>query len=158
MQVRDMVAEDHAMVTRIFREATADLRKVYCPKLKRNLKNTEKTKMISASWKRRVIETGNSVLGVVDYCCDQQTIWLQGLAIDRKNRNKGYARQLLDSLEQTATMLGMKRISLKTIRETGNVEFFLHLGYRVVNEHESERFQRVGLGGPVSEVEMIKQL
>jgi N-acetylglutamate synthase-like GNAT family acetyltransferase len=153
-----MVSDDEEKVQKIFTQATEELRNIY------RLKTSDrvvpyKTKGESVeAWRRRVVVHKGRVLGVVDYCNNENQLFLRGLAIDPNYRRRGYAKELLGSLEETAKSLGLSGVSLTTIQETGNVNFFIHLGYEMVKRNISVKYERVDMEAPATEVDMMKQL
>lgn len=49
-------------------------------------------------------------------------------------RRQGVARALVEALAGLARELGLRALVAGTVKETGNVEIFVRLGFRVVSE------------------------
>lgn len=158
MHIRDMEADDAECVQRIFTYATRELRAIYRPTTIHGRAPANTTEKRVPVWRRRVIVHSDRVQGVVDFYSDKEQLFLRGLAVNSASRGRGYAKALLGSLEETAIELGVSRINLTTIQETGNVNFFSHLGYEVVKQTISSKYERVDLATPATEVEMVKRV
>ena len=97
------------------------------------------------------------MVGTLEYMREGDRIHLIGVAVHPDLHRKGVARQLISFMDGLAKQVGAKRLSLYTIRETGNVSVFEKLGFAVLREEvtlqfESDRFD------VLNEVYMERQL
>jgi GNAT superfamily N-acetyltransferase len=74
------------------------------------------------------------VVGAVSCVLGYDGIHLLGLAVDPPFQRRGIARQVVTAVEDIARQRKLSRITLWTIRETGNVPVFERLGFRCVKE------------------------
>jgi GNAT superfamily N-acetyltransferase len=66
-------------------------------------------------------------------------------------RRKGIARAMLQQLETMCRELGVTRLRLHTIKQTGNAAIFTRIGFRVTSEHvnpmlESDKYPTLTIG------------
>jgi len=132
-------AEDIAPAKAIAKAAFSELRSVYSPTQTAIANQPKSTAYI-------VVKMGQTVVGTSQYFDEGDRIYLFDVAVDASYRRQGIARRLIDFVSDIARSLGYKIVSARTIRETGNVEIFERLGFRVVKEEiakwcVSDRYQ-----------------
>ena len=130
MHVRHATAADTDGVARVQDSATATLRLLYRPLPSRIQRYAERAPRLT----RLVAIDGDDIVGTVEYELLGQRLHLINLGVLAQRRRGGVARHLIDALVQIATAAGANRLSLYTIRETGNVDVFARLGFTVVGE------------------------
>jgi hypothetical protein len=64
---------------------------------------------------------------------------------------------MVESLAEKASSMGLAKLSLFTVRETGNVPIFEHLGFKVVREEPAQDIESA-TGSPLREVYMERTL
>jgi N-acetylglutamate synthase-like GNAT family acetyltransferase len=153
VEVREQAAADGEQVTEIVALATEDLRRVYgpAPRHKQTSTPEEDRPMTLVAVER------NIVVGVIEYCVRPDELYIRGLAVHPRQRQRGIARVLIHSIEQIAIGYGKAKVTLSTIKETGNPVIFARFGFTVVNEATAEGFQRSD-GQPVTKVNMCRML
>ena len=80
-----------------------------------------------------------------------------GLAVHESYRRQGVASALITNLEELGSRCEARVISLFTVKETGNVEIFSRMGFKVVAAEpsvifESDKFESL------TEVQMEKSI
>ena len=65
---------------------------------------------------------------------DGNALYLGLAAVDPHLHNRGYGAQLLQAGSERARQLGLSKVRLTAILETGNVAYYLGQGYRVMAE------------------------
>ena len=83
---------------------------------------------------RLVAHVDGEVCGTVEYHFEDDRLHLMGLAVSFTHRRNGVARSLLEHLADLAAAAGKKRLSLYSVRQTGNVAIFERMGFRVIRE------------------------
>lgn len=78
----------------------------------------------------------NRVVGVAKYWLHEDRIHVFGLGVHADNRRRGVAREVLEAVARIGRDHGAIRMSLFTIKETGNVDVFSKLGFHTVREQE----------------------
>jgi ribosomal protein S18 acetylase RimI-like enzyme len=141
IQVRPSRPEDDVAIKEVDASATATLRETYRPN-KRALANKAG---IAANLQRLVATINGQVVGTVEWDIDGDSVRVVGLGVHSDFRRQGVARQLLSSLEDIGRELGATRLHLHAVRQTGNVDVFTRLGFRIVAEQddlfsESDRY------------------
>jgi len=151
--VRSEMDKDKAEIQNVIDSAVATLRETYRPtqraidsKAQRNL-----------SCQRLVATTNDRVVGTVQYYHDNQCVSVIGLDVHTDYRKKGVARRLIHHIKKIGTKEDANILKLHTIKETGNVEVFKRLGFKVALEQidvlfESDKFEKL------TDVEMIMEL
>lgn len=150
--VREFKPTDTERVAAIFEDATADLRAIYRPK--RTASDQENA---TRNRCKLIFENCGIVIGIVEFALDDKEALVQGLAVDRAYRRCGVARALIGACEERARAAGVSTLRLSTIKETGNTEIFVRLGFSAYGERTAERF--IGIDGqPVCQVELERPI
>ena len=134
IEVRPAEPGDAAAVQTVDALAIATLRETYRP----NRAALENRARLAARMDRLVATCDGHVVGTVQWYVEGDSIGVVALGVHPQFRRRGVARQLLAYLESIAKEHGATQLRLHTVRETGNVEVFLRLGYRTVTECEDE--------------------
>jgi len=82
-----------------------------------------------------------AVIGAASLAHHGQRVHLVGLYVDPNYKGRGVAGRLVEAAAGLARERGARRLTLATMRETGNVPLFERLGFQVVEEHETETVQ-----------------
>jgi ribosomal protein S18 acetylase RimI-like enzyme len=153
ISVREALEQDGSAIEAVCRAAEADLRKVYRP----NRKALENRAAIASSLTRLVALVGDEVVGTVMFRREPDRLHLMGLSVHINHRRIGVARSLVAAVEREAKRHGLRRLSLYTVRETGNVAVFERMGFRVVGEQE-DRWSESDVFAKLTGVEMEKAI
>lgn len=145
--VREAAADDMADVSAVMSEATAQLRAVYRPG-RDALVRAGSAKEVR--WLIAVV--GREIVGALRYVIEPDRLHL-GLGVRPEHQRKGVARALVGALAAKASCLGLPKLSLYTVKETGNVPIFARLGFRVVREEPAKDAESV-TGQPLTDVYM----
>lgn len=131
--------------------ATAVLRKVYSP-----TPSAAHRAKVAADVYWIVATEGEHVIGALRYVVKPGSLHL-GLGVHPDHHRKGIARALISRLAEKAIVQGIPKLSLYTIKETGNTPIFEHLGFRVITEAPAQDCQSV-TGAQLTEVYMERAL
>ncbi|MCW9014470.1 MAG: GNAT family N-acetyltransferase [Gammaproteobacteria bacterium] len=149
IKVRKQIDADAAAVKFIVAVATDELRSIYRPVKNKAQKDIEKSVSVVAI-------INESVVGTAEYLVNKNNILVRGLAVSPVHRRQGVARAIIAHVMSGAQKAGRAEVVLSTIRETGNVDAFLRMGFSVASEAISETFEGVQ-GEPVTVVNMSKK-
>jgi GNAT superfamily N-acetyltransferase len=127
MTVRESQPGDEAAIDRVVRSGVATLRRTYRPV-------PAAIERKAARSLARLVAIEGTIVGTVEYAIDGERLHAMGLHVLASHRRRGVARCLVDALADIASGAGAGRLSLYTIRETGNVKVFERLGFAVVAE------------------------
>ena len=97
------------------------------------------------------------IVGTVKYAMDGDALRVIGLGVHPDFRKRGVATELIRYLEDLARVNGAARLSLRTVKETGNVAIFERLGFSTVSEQE-DRFSESDRHVTLTDVFMEKAL
>lgn len=128
--VRPAAPEDEAAIERVSASGVAALRETYRP-------NDDAIASKPHSLPRLVAVCDGELVGTVEYLLREDRLHLMGLYVLASHRRRGVGRALVDALHDLA---GARKLSLRTIRETGNVPIFERLGFAVVEERRARHF------------------
>lgn len=152
--VRPFVESDTDAVNAIRAACTLELRAVYTP-IPAN--GTAPASRSHPSFQVVAVDRSSAVVGIAECIRHPSAIFVQGLAVAPTHRRCGVARELLAYIASFAEANGFSVLELAMIKETGNVNLFLRLGFAVCREQTSERF--VGRDGTsVTEVTLKRRL
>lgn len=154
IDIREKAVTDNDAVAEIVALATEDLRRVYRRAPCQNGLAAPEGGDILMSL---VAVKGEIVIGVVEYCVQHESLYIRGLAVHPQQRRSGIARALIHAAEGIAVRDGKMKVTLSTIKETGNPKIFIKLGFTVVHEELAEGFDGVE-GQPVTKVDMCRML
>ncbi|MBB3102559.1 GNAT family N-acetyltransferase [Azomonas macrocytogenes] len=152
VHIREKTINDSAAVAEVITLATADLRRVYRPVSKPMKRAILEEKYIS---KMLVAVDGELIFGVAEYYTKPDSLYIQGLATHPQHRRRGIAQALINAVEEIAIRENKPKLTLSTIKETGNSQIFARLGFIVVNEVRAEEFEGID-GQNVIKVEMVR--
>lgn len=136
IKIREQTDSDTDAVKSIIAIATDELRSVYRP-VKTKVQNKDKDKKtigIVATIKENIVGTAELL-----YCKDN--IFIQGLAVSPAHRRQGVARAIIEYVFLKAQKEGKNELTLSTIKETGNANAFLHMGFTIESEEISTTFE-----------------
>lgn len=151
-EIREKTATDD--VAGVVALATDDLRRVYrrAPKADSSPSPGTEQEVVSL-----VAVDQGTIVGVVEYCRTADSLYIRGLAVHPEKRRSGIGKALVREVEAIASREGKPKVSLSTIKETGNPRIFERLGYCIFNEGVAAGFE--GLDGrPVTKVDMVRVL
>lgn len=149
IKIRNKSDRDTVAVDALIAVATDELRAVY-QRINTNDKNSrdEITRIVA------LIDEG--IVGTAEYCSHGESVLLTGLAVSPLFRNQGVAKALTDYILLQMSREGKFELALNTIKETGNVDIFLRMGFSVVSEGISENYKGVN-GEDVTLVLMVRK-
>ena len=150
IKIRKQIETDAEIVKSITAAATDELRSIYHPKQTKLKVEAGEPISIVATIKKNVV-------GLAEYLVYADNILVRGLAVSPIYRKQGVARAIIGYLVLEAQKEGKAEIILSTVKETGNANTFLHMGFTVISEGISEIFEGIQ-GEPVTIVNMSKQL
>ena len=147
--VRRAEPSDLAEVAEVFDAAFAPLRTIYVP----TREAVERQETLSEAM-RIVAGVSGRIVGTVQVDRHRQNLRLIGFAVHPEFQRMGIGGAIVGWIESHLTA---QAIELATIRETGNVAVFEHIGFDVVDENVadwcvSRHFERL------HEVTMVKTL
>jgi GNAT superfamily N-acetyltransferase len=154
LQIRPSRASDEAGVRLVERLAEADLRRIYRPTAAARRQRAG----LDQRLRRLVATLDGRLVGTVQYYLRDESLAFLGFAVHPECRRRGVARALLAELETVARSHDLLKITLYTIRETGNVSIFRALGYTIEGEEVASLFERVDSQQAITEVSMSKLL
>lgn len=99
----------------------------------------------------------NAVVGTAEYIRQDYHIYVQGVAVHPEYRVRGVCRALLHGVEEIAKAERFRALALSAIEETGNVEIFKNLGFKVVSRAIAPNHVSPS-GGPVTQVDMERKI
>jgi ribosomal protein S18 acetylase RimI-like enzyme len=137
LTIRPPRPEDAEGIERAKASAIATLRKTYRP----TQKAIARKQTLSAELTQLVALCDDGVVGKVEYRIDGDRLHFLSLDVHSDWRRQGVARRLLAELDAIGKTHGAKRLSTYTVTQTGNVEIFRRLGFRVVSEEPTDLFE-----------------
>jgi ribosomal protein S18 acetylase RimI-like enzyme len=151
--VRHAAPEDRQAAYRVSNAAFAGVRRVYQPrKTARSIRNSIDIQL------HQVVALGDGVVvGMLDFWIEGSVCHLGNLAVDPEYQGRGVARRLIDFLADHGRELGLEGISAKTIRETGNVDIYLRMGFEVVGEKPADWAQS-DVFTQLTETQMLRKI
>ncbi|WP_442507236.1 GNAT family N-acetyltransferase [Novipirellula sp. SH528] len=135
--IRMTTAEDAEAVATVFHAAFAPLRTIYRPNSQtvtsRSLRQKDETRLVA--------ELDQQVVATVQFDSHEGYLHVIGLAVHPHFQQRGIARRLLDWIELHVLSTARTTIVLETIKETGNVLVFEKLGFLIIREGVTNRFE-----------------
>jgi N-acetylglutamate synthase-like GNAT family acetyltransferase len=147
LTIRDAAESDMPDVQGVMSAATAQLRTVYRPTASAVARARSST---SIRW--LIAEIDGKGVGALRYVVEPDRLHL-GLGVRPESQHRGVGRALVDSLAAKASSLDLPKLSLCTIKETGNVAVFARMGFHVVSEEPAKDVESV-TGEPLTDVYM----
>lgn len=147
--IRNQTDSDTKMVKSIVAGATDELRSIYRPVKTTAQKKVEKPVVIVAIIK-------DEVAGVAEYFINKNNLLVRGLAVSPVYRRQGVASSIIEHVIVRAQKEGKTELVLSTIKETGNIKAFLHMGFTVTSEAISKTFEGAQ-GEQVTVITMCKK-
>ena len=135
--VREATSQDKECVDEVLALANRTLRAIYRP-TKAALANKVR---LDRKLNRLVALVEDRVVGTVQYDVIENRLHLIGLAVHPTYQRRGIARRLVRFLYERARRSAVQKLSLYTIKETGNVPIFERLGFHVVSEKPDNLFE-----------------
>ncbi len=133
IEVRQQNELEAKIAESIFTAATNELRAIYRP-----VAMADDNLPVNSI---KVVATINDkVVGLAQYLIGTDSIKLSGLAVSPDYRRRGVAGAIVQYLVQEANNNRKADIVLGTIKETGNVDIFVRLGFTVIEEVIAEKF------------------
>jgi N-acetylglutamate synthase-like GNAT family acetyltransferase len=151
LTIREAAEGDMAAVQGVMAAATAQLRTVYRPTPGAVARARSST---AVRW--LIADLDGQCVGALRYVVESDRLHL-GLGVRPESQRKGVGRALVDSLAAKAASLGLPKLSLYTIKETGNVAVFARMGFRVVSEEPAKDIESA-TGEPLTDVYMERSV
>lgn len=135
--IRNAEEADLTEVAEVCRCAYMPLREIYQPTREaRDFK-----RQIAHSLSRLVAVCNGRIAGTVEFIFEDVALHFLGLAVHPDCQRQGIGRALIEDLVSIACGHGLKKITLDTVKETGNVTLFEKLGFHTVKEDEATQFE-----------------
>lgn len=128
--VRTELEGDSDQLLTVISLATEDLRRIYRP--------TVAASIPSAPTARFVAEIAGKIVGTLKFSEDSDRLHITGLMVHPSYRHLGVARALVDAVAEAARASAITKLSLYTIRQTGNIDVFRKLGFVVIREDQAD--------------------
>ncbi|WP_372723857.1 GNAT family N-acetyltransferase [Novipirellula sp.] len=135
--IRKATAEDDDAMAAVFHAAFTPLRSIYRP----SVHTVARQLLLQKEGTRLVAELDHRVVATVQGDSHEGYLHVIGLAVHPHFQQKGIARRLLDWIESCALTTARTAIVLNTIKETENVPIFEKLGFQIISEAVSDRFE-----------------
>lgn len=148
--IRKQTPKDARQVKYIKSIVTHELRSIYRPINTENLK--DKTAAIHL-----LATLNDKVVGTAEYLLYKDNALVQGLAILPEYRNRGIATKIIDYITLKVKAEGKHELLLSTVKETGNTELFLKMGFTAHSEEISNAY-KTPLGNKVTIITLKKIL
>ena len=134
IKIRNKRDSDTDAIQSIIESATIELRSVYHP-TKSNVENKDE-KPISI-----VATIKGNVVGLAEFFINEKNVLVRGLAVSPVHRREGVAMAMIEYIKLRAQEEGKTELVLSTIKETGNVSVFLHMGFSITSEEISDTYE-----------------
>ena len=134
IKIRNKCDSDEDAVQSIIASATIELRSAYRP-IEKNVENKDEKPINIVA-----IIKGN-VVGLAEFFINEKTILVRGLAVSQTHRRQGVAMAMIEHIKLRAQEEGKTELVLSTIKETGNVSVFLHMGFSITSEEVSDTYE-----------------
>ena len=132
IEIRDALESDRPAISAVMSDATAVLRKVYrpSPSAARRARSAADVRWVVA------VEC-EQIVGALRCVAKPDSLHL-GVGVHPDHQRKGVARALIAFLAEKARAQEISKLSLYTIKETGNMPIFERLGFSFVREGPAE--------------------
>ena len=130
IEVRPPLPGEDMRIAEVSASAVATLRQTYHP----TPAAIARKRRMAKTLKRLVALIDDQIVGTLQYRLEDQAIHLMGPMVHHDHRRLGIARALVDAAAQIARQAHLARLSLHTIKQTGNVPIFEKLGFHLVSE------------------------
>lgn len=148
--VRAIRATEESARRDIVTSATRELRRIYRPRESADqCAGTPSGVLVAVE--------GGTLVGTAEYVRKTACLYIQGVAVHPDYRGRGICRALVDAAEAIAYEAQLTTLALCAIEETGNVEVFGKLGFRVTSRAVAPNHVSPG-GGPVTQVDMERAI
>ena len=134
IKIRNKQNSDADAIQSIIESATIELRSVYRP-IEKNVQNKDQ-KPISI-----VATIKGNVVGIAEFFINEKNVLVRGLAVSPVHRRQGVAMAIIEYIKLRAQEEGKTELVLSTIKETGNVSVFLHMGFSITSEEVSDTYE-----------------
>ena len=134
IKIRNKRDSDEDAIQSIIASATIELRSVYRP-IEKNVQNKD-GKPISI-----VATIKGNVVGIAEFFINENNVLVRGLAVSPVHRRQGIAMAMIEYIKLSAQEEGKTELVLSTIKETGNVSVFLHMGFSITSEEISDTYE-----------------
>ncbi len=134
--VREATPRDSEGIRDVDISSTATLREVY----QLNQTALANRSKISAKRFQSVALINSRVVGIAQYYLKDDRVHIMGLGVHIDFRRLGVAKALLAYIEDIGRSNRARCLSLYTVKETGNVDIFMKMGFRTLSEQCSELF------------------
>jgi ribosomal protein S18 acetylase RimI-like enzyme len=148
--VREIHEGEEAARREIVEAATRELRSTYRPR-------ENGVPCVGAANGALVALKESAVVGTAEYIRKDNHIGIQGVVVHPKYRVRGVCRALLRGAEEIAKAEKLPALTLCAIEETGNVEIFKNLGFKVVRRTTAPNHVSPS-GGTVTQVDMERNI
>jgi GNAT superfamily N-acetyltransferase len=135
--VRTALPCDEKSARSVFEAAFGTVRRIYRPKGDVLAHEARRAQLGT----RLVAVLDGTVVGTVQIAVHSEHVHLIGLAVLPDVQGQGVAGRLISHVAAMALGLGRAVLALDTIRETGNVATFEAMGWRVVSETLTDKFE-----------------
>jgi N-acetylglutamate synthase-like GNAT family acetyltransferase len=130
MQIAIRPLENSDNLEPIRQSTSSFLRKYYNTTNKQTFKNQLKEKDVHSL----VAVYNQDIVATVSYYVQNEVTNIYSLGVLDEYRKNGITRKLFEHIEDLTKKVGAKKLSLNTIKETGNIMIFEKLGYKVIEE------------------------
>jgi len=148
--IRQLHTTDNDL-TALSKECFNELRAIYSP----NELAKKQKKSSPQNWVHYGYFNANKLIACVDISLANGQLNISSLAVNRNHRKQGIARKLIsgviDKFETAHTA------SIWCVQQTGNVQIFKALGFKVTQEFPSEIFT-LAAGGQAIEVQLQRTI
>jgi GNAT superfamily N-acetyltransferase len=152
VQVRLAMGKDAAEVSALTEGVFAALRAIYVPQ-----PASGRAERLGGEWMGVVAEDEGGIIRTVQFQERTDALHVKGLAVRADWRRRGVARGLVTFVAEEARRRGLGRVTLYTVKQTGNVGVFERLGFWVVREEADATVALVG-GGVAVDVLMERRV
>lgn len=131
--IRKQHQKDKEQIETISQKNITLLRKFYYP----NRKAIKGKKEISKKFTNLVAELDKNIVGYCKYYIQENKLCICDIGVNQKIQNKGIGREMLKYLNQTAKDRNLSKLSLYTVKRTGNTQKFEKWGFQTISEEVS---------------------